>query len=194
MRYGDDAIAIARSSYDIQSAIPGMAEGALATFTYQGALLAKAGKTNAAEATEYMGTSYNIFKDYANKIGQGKWVQQLTGQTTHAVKIFKTTTSAMGAAFKSLGSMGVQMDVGMPEQIAAQGTLQATMSVPEAGTAYKSMLDKYDQAQKVLGTSFKNADGKMLPTYEIISKIDNKLGNLDKDQKVAALTKAFISI
>lgn len=89
MQFGGNAAEIVRSGYDIQSAIPGLAKGALAEFTYQGALLAKAGKSNAATITSYTGTMYNIFEKDAKRIGQAKWVEQLTGKTAQAIKVFK---------------------------------------------------------------------------------------------------------
>lgn len=78
MDFGGNAADIVRFAYDIQSAIPGLAKGALAEFTYQGALLAKAGKSYAATITSYMGTMYNIFEKDAEKVGAGKWVEGLT--------------------------------------------------------------------------------------------------------------------
>ena len=62
MQFGADAASVARSAYDIQSAIPGLAKGALAAFTYQGNMLAKATKADAATITKFQGTMYNIFE------------------------------------------------------------------------------------------------------------------------------------
>ena len=176
MRFGGDATAIARSAYDIQSAIPGLASGALAAFTYQGALLAKAGKSNSETVTKYMGTMYNIFEDQAKKVGQAKWVDQLTGKTAYAIKMFKTTGDEMSAAFTNLGATGQVNGVSMDEQMAVLGVLQGTMGGANAGTAYKSYLNKISQAEKALGMQFTDSAGKALPMVDVLEKIKGKLG------------------
>jgi len=127
LEFGEDATAIVRSAYDIQSAIPGLGEGALAAFTTNSSLLAKATKSTADEMTSYMGTMYNIFEADAKKIGQAEWVEQLTGKTAKAVEMFKTDGPKMKQAFESFGSIGAVMNVGMEEQMAALGVLQGKM-------------------------------------------------------------------
>ena len=175
--FGGDAAAIVRSAYDIQSAIPGLGKGALAAFTTQGALLAKATKADAATITAYQGTMYSIFKREAETIGQAKWVDKLTGKTAKAVQIFKTTGEAMSAAFTNLGSTARLSGVGIDEQMAVLGTLQATMGGENAGTAYKAMLVNIHKAGKTLGLNFTDAEGRMLPIVEILEKIKEKTGD-----------------
>ena len=190
-QFGGDAAAIARSAYDIQSAIPGLAEGALAAFTYNEALLTKAGKSNNATISAYFGTMYNIFEREAGKIGQAKWIDQLTGKTAEAIKIFKTSGDGMSQAFTNIGSTATEMGIALDEQLAVLGTLQATMGGAQAGTAYKGFVSKLAQGQQVLGISFKGADGQLLPVYDMLERIKKSVGNLDKDRQVARLTRAF---
>lgn len=191
-QFGGDAAEIVRSAYDIQSAIPGLTDGALAAFTVQGNLLAKATKATSGEITAYQGQMYNIFKDEAQKMGDARWIDQLTGKTAKAVEMFMTTGPKMKQAFANLGSVGKLMGVSMDEQIAVLGTLQsAGMSDANAGTAYKAMLSQMNTASQVLKLNFKGEDGNLLPMYEMIDKIQGKIGNLDKDQQVAQLAKAF---
>lgn len=176
MQFGGDAADVVKSAYDIQSAIPGLAQGALAAFTYQGALLAKAGKSNSATITKYMGTMYNIFEEDAKRVGQADWVEQLTGKTGYAIKMFKTTGDEMSAAFTNLGATGQVNNVGMNEQMAILGTLQGTMGGANAGTAYKAFLNKIGQAQTTLGLQLTDASGKALPMVEILEKIKAQVG------------------
>ncbi len=179
-RFGGDAAAIARSAYDIQSAIPGLGKGALAAFTYSGALLAKAGKADAATITKYQGTMYNIFERDAKRIGQAEWVDQLTGKTAYAVKMFKTTGAEMAAAFTNLGSTGQVYGRSMDEQMAVLGTLQGSMgSGANAGTAYKAFLNNIGKAETSLGMSFSDSQGRMLGVAEILDKIRAKVGEGD---------------
>lgn len=179
-QFGGDATKIAASAYDIQSAIPGLVDGALAAFTYQGAILAKATKSNAATITKYQGTLYNIFEEQANKIGQARWIEQLTGKTAHAVKIFKTTGDDMSAAFTNLGSIGQKAGVSLDEQLAVLGTLQGTMGGANAGTAYKAFLNTVGKAQLTTkdGETLKFTDesGKLLPMVKILEKIRAAVG------------------
>lgn len=180
MQFGGDATAIARSAYDIQSAIPGLAKGALAAFTVQGSLLAKATKADAATITKFQGTMYNIFEKSANQIGQAKWVEMLTGKTAHAVKIFKTTGNDMTAAFTNLGSIGEKAGVSLDEQLAVLGTLQGTMGGANAGTAYKAFLNTVGRAKLTTknGETLKFTDesGKLLPMVKILEKIRAAVG------------------
>lgn len=179
-QFSGDATQIAASAYDIQSAIPGLVDGALAAFTYQGAMLAKATKSNAATITKYQGTLYNIFEEEANRIGQAKWVEQLAGKTAHAVKIFKTTGDDMSAAFTNLGSIGQKAGVSLDEQLAVLGTLQGTMGGANAGTAYKAFLNTVGKAQLTTkaGQTLKFSDesGKLLPMVQILEKIRAAVG------------------
>ncbi|MEA4863380.1 MAG: phage tail tape measure protein [Victivallaceae bacterium] len=190
-RFGGDAAEMVRSAYDIQSAIPGLADGALAAFTSTSAVLAKATKSSKKEMTDYMGSMYNIFETDAKKIGQAEWVEQLAGKTAYAVQMFKTTGPEMKQAFEGIGSTAQLMGVKMEEQIAVLGTLQGSMGAANAGTAYKGLMTHLDSGQKTLGVNFKDANGNLLPIYDILGKIQGKIGGLDKDQRVAMLTKAF---
>lgn len=179
-QFGGDAAAIARSAYDIQSAIPGLTEGALAAFTVQGNLLAKATKADAATITAFQGTMYNIFEEEANRIGQAKWVEQLAGKTAQAVKIFKTTGNDMSAAFTNVGSTAQKAGVSLDEQLAVLGTLQGTMGGANAGTAYKAFLNAVGRAQlttrKGETLKFTDESGKLLPMVKILEKIRAAVG------------------
>ena len=179
-QFGGDATEIVRSAYDIQSAIPGLTNGALAAFTTQGALLANATKSSAATITKFQGTMYNIFEEEANRVGQAKWVEQLAGKTAHAVKIFKTTGDNMSAAFTNVGSIGQKAGVSLEEQLAILGTLQGSMEGANAGTAYKAFLNTVGKAQLTTkdGETLKFTDesGKLLPMVKILEKIRAAVG------------------
>lgn len=191
-QFGGNAVEIVRSGYDIQSAIPGLAKGALAEFTYQGALLAKATQAIASDITAFQRQMYNIFKDDARRIGEAEWIENLTGKTAKAVEMFMTSGPKMKQAFANLGSVGKLLGISMDEQIAVLGTLQsAGMSDVNAGTSYKAMLTQMANASEILSLKFKGTDGSLLPMNEIIGKIQGKIEKLDKDKQVTRLTKAF---
>ncbi|UDQ97947.1 phage tail tape measure protein [Lentisphaerota bacterium WC36G] len=190
-KYGGNSADIVRSGYDIQSAITGLKDEALGTFTASSALLAKAGKSTSDITTKYTGVMFNIFEKQANKIGQSKWVDQLTGKSAKAIEMFSTNAGELSAAFTNVGSSATIMGYDIDQQMATLGILQGTMGGANAGTALKAMMGKFAQAQKELNLSFKDAKGNMLPMHSVIEKIKNSVGELDKDKQVAKLNKAF---
>ena len=189
LKYGVAADEFIRSGYDIQSSIDGINGKDLSAFTKSSNLLAKATKADGATITDYMGTMFGIFKGQANKMGQTKWVEQMTGMTATAVKIFKTDGKKMADAFGALGG-----DAGLApiqEQMAILGTLQSTMSGSESATKYKAFLTGAGKAQKALGMSFEDSQGKLLPTLDILRKLQGRFGDLSKSADQLEITKAF---
>lgn len=190
-QYGDSATDFVRASYDIQSAIGGLAGNELAKFTEASAILAKGTKADTATITDYVGTMYGIFQKNANAMGKAEWIQQLSGQTATAVQMFKTTGDRMSQAFTTLGANATSFGISMNEQMAVLGTLQASMSGAEAGTKYKSFLAGVGKAQKKLGLQFTDSQGKILPVLEILKKIEGKYGDLSVVAEGDLLGKAF---
>lgn len=180
MQFGGNAADVVRSGYDIQLAIPGLAKGALAAFTYQGALLAKATKANVDTIIKYQRKMYKIFEEEAQKTGQAEWIEQLTGKTAYAVKMFKTSGNEISAAFANLGSVGVNAGIPLEEQLAVLGTLQDTMGGANAGAAYKAFLNGVghvnlkNESGEIL--KFTDDSGKLLSTVEILEKIRTVVG------------------
>nr|WP_321399355.1 phage tail tape measure protein [uncultured Desulfobacter sp.] len=191
IKYGESATDFIRSSYDIQSAIAGLEGDDLAKFTNASNILAKGTKSDAATITDYMGTMYGIFKEGADSMGKAQWVEQLTGQTATAVKMFKTTGSEMAGAFTSLGAEARSAGISQAEQIAVLGQLQATMSGSEAGTKYKAFISGVGGAQEELGLKFTDSAGRMLGVTTIMDKLKGKFGETLDVAESDALKKAF---
>jgi TP901 family phage tail tape measure protein len=191
-QYGMSASEFVRSSYDIQSSIAGLDNGELAKFTTAGNILAKGTLADAGTITDYMGTMYSVFKNQAKEMGKGKWVEQLSGKTAVAVKMFKTNGAKMAASFSALGSNAEKAGIGMSEQMAVMGQLGATMSGSEAATKYKSFLMNVGRAQDSLGVKMTDSQGKMLSMTEILGNLDKAgFGNLDNVAVADKLKKAF---
>lgn len=188
---GENASAIAASAYDIQSAIAGLAGDDLAKFTQVGAVLAKGTKSDASTITAYMGTMYGIFQNTADEMGKAKWVQILAGQTATAVQMFKTTGAEMSGAFGSLGASAQSAGIGMAEQMAILGQLQATMSGSEAGSKYKAFLSGVGGAQEALGLKFTDSQNRLLPMVQILEQLKGKFGDTLDVAESDALKKAF---
>lgn len=191
IKYGESAADFVRSSYDIQSAIAGLTGTELAKFTEASNILAKGSKSDASTITNYMGTMYGIFQNSADAMGKAKWVEQLTGQTSLAVEIFKSDGTQMSAAFTSLGADAQAHGIAINEQMAVLGKLQATMSGSEAGTKYKAFLRGVGRAQEELGMKFTDSAGRMLPVDTILGKLQGKFGAIDTVAESDLLKKAF---
>lgn len=191
LKYGKSSTEFVKSSYDIQSAIAGLNDNDLSAFTMSSNVLAAATKADAGTITNYMGTMYGIFKNQANDMGKSQWVEQLTGMTATAVQAFKTTGSEMSSAFTSIGAEATSAGIGMNEQMAILGTLQATMSGSEAGTKYKSFLAGVGKAQDALNLSFTDSQGAMLPMVDILNQIKGKYGETIDVAEGDELKKAF---
>ncbi|WP_313327334.1 phage tail tape measure protein [Stutzerimonas balearica] len=189
--YGANARDFVASAYDIQSAIAGLTGEQLSSFTNASNLLAKATKADAGTITSYVGTMYGIFKNQADAMGKAEWVENLTGQTALAVQMFKTTGKDMSDAFTSIGASATSAGIGLSEQVAILGTLQATMGGAEAGTKYKAFLSGVGGAQEKLGLSFTDSQGRMLPMLQILDKLKGKFGDTLDVAESDALKKAF---
>ncbi|MBL4761393.1 MAG: phage tail tape measure protein [Gammaproteobacteria bacterium] len=191
IKYGESAAEFVSASYDIQSAIDGLAGDDLSIFTNASAVLAKGTKSDVATITNYMGTMYGIFQETANEMGKAQWVEQLAGQTASAVKMFKTTGAEMSSAFSVLGAEAQSNGVALGEQLSILGTLQATMSGSEAGTKYKAFLSGVGKAQDALGLSFTDSHGRLLPMVDVLGAIKGKFGEIDTVAEGDVLKKAF---
>ncbi|EJE4174943.1 phage tail tape measure protein [Vibrio parahaemolyticus] len=189
--YGKSAVEFVSASYDIQSAIAGLAGNELSEFTKASGVLAAATKADTATITNYVGTMYGIFQNTANQMGRADWVNMLGGQTAKAVQMFKTTGDQMSAAFTSVGAAATSVGVGMTEQMAILGTLQSTMSGSEAGTKYRAFLAGAAKAQDALNMSFTDSQGQLLPIVDILEQIKGRYGDTVSVAEAAELSKAF---
>ncbi|MBH9740082.1 phage tail tape measure protein [Vibrio navarrensis] len=179
VEYGKSATEFVAASYDIKSAMGEMTGNELAGVTRSSAILAAATKADTATITNYMGTMYSVFKDQADLIGKDNWAQRIAGMTAKSVEMFKTTGQGMSDAFKGVGALGKTHGIAIEEQMAVLGLLQGSMSGSEAGTRYKAFLGGVVKAQKELGISFTDSNGKMLPMFDIMNKLRNQFGELD---------------
>lgn len=191
MKYGESAAGFVASAASIAGAIDGLSDKELRTFTTAGSILAKGTRADADTITNYIGTMYGVFQKTADAMGRSSWVEVMTGQTAEAVKIFKSDGKQMSDAFTSIGANATAAGIGMAEQFAVLGQLQATMSGSEAGTKYKAFLQGVGNAQKTLGLTFVNQDGSMKGIVDIMSLIQKKYGDIKKVADSDMIKKAF---
>lgn len=170
---GVSASSLARSAYDLQSAM-GLGGAELSEFTKVSGVLAKATLADSSTITKYMTTMYGVFNKSANEMGRTDWVQQMSGMTAEAVRMFRTSGTEMASAFGSLTSSATDFGVSMSEQMAILGTLQNVIpSGSEAATAYRSFLAGAQKAQGSLGVKlFADVEMKeLLPIQEILDGV-----------------------
>ncbi len=191
MKYGESAAGFVASAASIAGAIDGLSDKELRTFTTAGSILAKGTRADADTITNYIGTMYGVFQKTADAMGRSSWVEVMTGQTAEAVKIFKSDGKQMSDAFTSIGANATAAGIGMAEQFAVLGQLQATMSGSEAGTKYKAFLQGVGNAQKVLGLNFVKQDGSMKGIADIMGLIQKKYGDIKKVADSDLIKKAF---
>lgn len=190
--YGKSATEFVGAAYDIKSAMGDLDGDSLASITKSSGILAAATKADTATITSYMGTMYSVFQQQADATegGVSKWVEQVAGMTAKSVELFKTTGQGMSDAFKGVGAIATKNGVAIEEQMAVLGMLQGSMAGGEAGTKYRAFINGAIKAQKGLGLSFTDSNGKLLPMYDILEKIKGKFGELDS-KEMARITKAF---
>ena len=183
--FGIAATELTGAAYSLQSAM-GLTADELSSVTEASAVMAKATLADTGTITSYVTTMFGVFKNDANAMGRSKWIEQLTGQTAEAVRMFRTSGPEMAAAFGNLTSTATDAGVVMSEQIAILGTLQNVIpSGSEAATAYRSFLAGAQKAQESLGVQlYSETDPEqLLPITAILKNIEG-LGSAD-------LTSAF---
>jgi len=190
-QFGESSSEFVNSAYQIQSAISGLTGNELPDFTRASAILAKGTKADMGTITDYVGTMYNIFQKQADAMGRSDWINMLAGQTAIAVNIFKAEGNEIAAAFQNLGALASSKGIALSEQLAVIGNLKGALPGPEAGTAYRSFLEKVFEAQDKLNLKFVDSQNHMLPMVDILTKIRGKYGDLSDETKAFEVSKAF---
>ncbi|BAP43933.1 prophage PSPPH06, TP901 family tail tape measure protein [Pseudomonas sp. StFLB209] len=189
--YAASAAEFVASSRAIDGAIKGLVGGQLAAITNSSNLLAKVTKADAETAGAYIGSMYNLFKTEADKMGKVEWVEQLTGQTALAVKLFRTDGAQLKDAFKEVGAIATTAGISVAEQMAVIGTLSSTMEGGDAGGRYKAFFENIGAAAEKTGLKLTDATGKTLPMIQILDKLQGKFGDLTTAAAGTKLTEAF---
>jgi hypothetical protein len=124
-------------------------------------------------------------------MGKVQWVEQLTGQTALAVKLFRTDGAQLKDAFKEVGAIATTAGISVAEQMAVIGTLSSTMEGGDAGGRYKAFFENIGAAAEKTGLAFTDAAGNTLPMIQILDKLQGKYGDLTTAAAGTKLTEAF---
>ncbi|MBC3957680.1 phage tail tape measure protein [Pseudomonas triticifolii] len=191
VNYGASAAEFVASSRAIEGAIKGLVGDQLALITNASGLLAKVTKADGETTGNYLGTMYNLFKTQADKMGKVQWINQLTGQTAEAVKLFRTDGAQLKDAFKEVGAIATTAGISVAEQMAVIGSLSSTMEGGDAGGRYKAFFENLGAAAEKTGLKFTDATGNALPMVQILDKLQAKYGDLTSAAAGTKLTEAF---
>lgn len=164
------------ASYDIKSGIASLSDEGVAKFTKLSAMTARATKSSAAEMTKLFALGYGIFKN--SKETDFDFGERMSAQVAQAVKSFRTDGSDLTLGISNIGAQAKKMGVSLAEELAIIGNAKGAFnSASEAATGYRAFLDGTANAQKKLGLTFTDAEGKMLPMVDILAKIKEKYGD-----------------
>ncbi len=178
-----------KASYDIKSGIASLSEDGVKDFTKLAATTAVATKARIEDMTKLYALGYGIFRDdFGSDLEFGK---KFSGAIAGAVQAFRTDGADLAQGISNIGASAKAMGVSLEEELSIIGLAKkAFNSASEAGSGYRGFLAGVGKAQKKLGLSFVDSQGKMLPMVEILKKIKDKYGDLDL-KEMGKLKEAF---
>jgi TP901 family phage tail tape measure protein len=180
-----------KASYDIKSGIASLSDDGVKHMTKMAAVTAVATKSSTAEMTKLYALGYGIFrKDFTSDMDFGK---KFSGAIAGAVQAFRTDGSDLSRGISNIGASAHAMGVSLQEELSIVGLSKGAFeSAAEAGSGYRAFLSNVGKAQKTLGLTFTDSEGKMLPMVQVLQKIKEKYGDNIKSLKVQQeLQQAF---
>ncbi len=179
------------ASYDVRSALSGLTDEAVGSFTAMAALTGKATKATTEEMVGNFTTAYGIFKPIMAELSDAEWAQTFAGAMAQTVASFKTNGRQMADAIKNIGAVAASSNVPLEEQLAILGQLQTTMPGSEAGTLYKAFIMKAAEAGEKLGLSMVDSSGRLKGIIPILKEIQGKFPDLSQAAAQVEIKKAF---
>lgn len=179
------------AAYDVRSALSGLTDEAVGSFTAMAALTGKATKATTEEMVGTFTTAYGIFKPIMQDMSDAQWAQTFAGAMAQTVASFKTNGRQMADAIKNIGAVAASSNVSLQEQLAILGQLQTTMPGSEAGTLYKAFIMKAAEAGEKLGLSFIDSTGRLKGIIPILEEIKGRFPDLSQAAAQVEIKKAF---
>ncbi|WP_454833766.1 phage tail tape measure protein [Rahnella aceris] len=175
VRYGESAVEFVKSSADINAAVAGLTNAELPRVTVVANTAAKALKSTAGEASEFMGQMFTQFSGYAAEVGKVQFAEELAGKMAYMKNQFGTDMATIKDLMEGARGVGSNYGVGMDEQLAVLGELQRSLGT-EASGSYEGFLSGAAAGAQKLGLSFQDAQGKMLSMPAMLEKLQGKYG------------------
>ncbi|MFW6106803.1 MAG: phage tail tape measure protein, partial [bacterium] len=179
------------AAYDVRSALSGLTDEAVGSFTAMAALTGKATKATTEEMVGTFTTAYGIFKPLMQDMSDAQWARTFAGAMAQTVASFKTNGRQMADAIKNIGAVAASSNVPLQEQLAILGQLQTTMPGSEAGTLYKAFIMKAAEAGEKLGLSFVDSTGRLKGIIAILEEIKGRFPDLSQAAAQVEIKKAF---
>ena len=179
------------ASYDVRSALSGLTDEAVGSFTAMAALTGKATKATTEEMVGTFTTAYGIFKPIMAELSDAEWAETFAGAMAQTVASFKTNGRQMADAIKNIGAVAASSNVPLEEQLAILGQLQTTMPGSEAGTLYKAFIMKAAEAGEALGLELVGSSGRLKSIIPILKEIQGKFPDLSQAAAQVEIKKAF---
>jgi len=179
------------AAYDVRSALSGLTDEAVGSFTAMAALTGKATKATTEEMVGTFTTAYGIFKPIMQDMSDAQWAKTFAGAMAQTVASFKTNGRQMADAIKNIGAVAASSNVPLQEQLAILGQLQTTMPGSEAGTLYKAFIMKAAEAGEKLGLSFIDSTGRLKGIIPILQEIKGHFPDLSQAAAQVEIKKAF---
>lgn len=179
------------AAYDVKSALAGLSDEAVGTFSAMAALTAKATKASIQEMVGTFTTGYGIFKPIMANMTDMEWAKAFSGAMAQTVAVFKTTGAQMADAIKNIGAVAASSNIPLHEQLAILGQLQTTMPGSEAGTLYKAFIMKAAEAGEQLGLSFIDSSGRLKGIIPILQEVKSRFPDLSQAAAQVQIKKAF---
>ncbi|RLD47054.1 MAG: phage tail tape measure protein, partial [Bacteroidetes bacterium] len=179
------------AAYDVRSALSGLTDEAVGSFTAMAALTGKATKATTEEMVGTFTTAYGIFKPLMQDMSDAQWAKTFAGAMAQTVASFKTNGRQMADAIKNIGAVAASSNVPLQEQLAILGQLQTTMPGSEAGTLYKAFIMKAAEAGEKLGLSFIDSTGRLKGIIPILQEIKGRFPDLSQAAAQVEIKKAF---
>ena len=175
----------------MRSALSGLTDEAVGSFTAMAALTGKATKATTEEMVGTFTTAYGIFKPIMAELSDAEWARTFAGAMAQTVASFKTNGRQMADAIKNIGAVAASSNVPLEEQLAILGQLQTTMPGSEAGTLYKAFIMKAAEAGEKLGLSMVDSSGRLKGIIPILKEIQGKFPDLSQAAAQVEIKKAF---
>lgn len=175
VRYGESAVEFVKSSAEINAAVAGLTNAELPRVTVVANTAAKALKSTAGEASEFMGQMFTQFSGYAAEVGKVQFAEELAGKMAYMKNQFGTDMATIKDLMEGARGVGSNYGVGMDEQLAVLGELQRSLGT-EASGSYEGFLSGAAAGAQKLGLSFQDAQGKMLSMPAMLEKLQGKYG------------------
>lgn len=175
VRYGESAVEFVKSSADINAAVAGLTNAELPRVTEVANTAAKALKSTAGEASEFMGQMFTQFSGYAAEVGKVQFAEELAGKMAYMKNQFGTDMATIKDLMEGARGVGSNYGVGIDEQLAVLGELQRSLG-SEASGSYEGFMSGAEAGAQKLGLSFKDVQGHMLSLPAMLEKLQGKYG------------------